>query len=181
MLLTERQMSVSQLAGWAERRRLYGVIDATDTPSVPERARLLGESRAVSLYRGSAEETLFAIAPYLVQLDWTLLEWITTELWTQPWGMFVFGDASIETLRTHFRQYLTVSGPQGESWYFRFYDPRVLRKYLASCTADELAAFYGPVRGYGVTDPETYGVSMFTRGEKTEPTPRATPSVVVLT
>jgi hypothetical protein len=156
-------MSVSQLARWAERGRLYAVLDATGTPSVPPRARALGEGRAVSLYRGRAEEDLFSIAPYLVQLDWPTLEWITSELWPEPWGVFVVADVPLDTLRSHFRRFLVVDGPDGESWYFRFYDPRVLARYLATCTSEEDGAFYGPVTAYGATDLATYGVTLFVR------------------
>jgi len=160
---SERNTSVSHVARWGEQGRVFAIVDATDTPSVPGRARALGEGRAVSLYRGRAEEDLFAIAPYLVQLDWPTLEWITGALWPEPWGVFVVADVPLEVLRSHFRRFLVVDGPEGESWYFRFYDPRVLPRYLASCTPDELTAFYGPVTAYGTTDLETYGVKWFTR------------------
>ena len=31
---------------------------------------------------------------------------------------------------------------------FRFYDPRVMRMYLPTCTAEELAIVFGPVGAY---------------------------------
>jgi hypothetical protein len=40
---------------------------------------------------------------------------------------------------------LTVSGAEGRKLYFRFYDPRVLRVYLPTCTTDERSTFFGPV------------------------------------
>jgi hypothetical protein len=177
---SERRVAVSALHGWAERGRLFAIIDATDTPSVPIKAFLLGETRAVSLYRGRPEETLAAIAPYLVQVDLPVLEWITAELWTEPWGMFVLAGETLETLRRHFRHFLTVTGPNGESWYFRFYDPRVLERYIGSSTAEELAAFYGPVIAYGVTDLETYGAKLFTRGDIAHARPQPAPTVAML-
>jgi hypothetical protein len=35
--------------------------------------------------------------------------------------------------------------PDGKIVYFRFYDPRVLRAYLTTCTDDEIRTFFGPV------------------------------------
>lgn len=159
-LLQEKIVPVIQLREWAARGRLFAILDATDTPSVPPKAAELGPDRAVSLYRGRAEEELWAIAPFLVHLDQDTLEWITDTLWPTPWGVFAMADQSLDALRLHFRRFLTVEGPKGESWYFRFYDPRVLTKYLGSCTAEELTTFLGPVRAFGVTDPVSYGVKI---------------------
>jgi hypothetical protein len=124
--LGERQYSVSQIREWAARGRLFAILDATDTPAVPAKARQLGEERAISLYRGRAEEELWSIAPFLVQVDEPLLEWMTAVLWPEPWGIFVLANDTLDELRGHFRRFLVVESPDGESWYFRFYDPRVL-------------------------------------------------------
>lgn len=159
----EPMTSVTALREWAERGHLYAILDATDTPSVPVRAQALGEERAVSLYRGQAEEALSSIAPYLVQVDASTLDWIASELWAEPWGVFVMASQTLEQLRTHFRHFLLVESPEGEQWYFRFYDPRVLPQYCATCTPAERKEFYGPVLAYGVTDVATYGVRLMPR------------------
>lgn len=165
--LATRSMNVLHLRGWAARGRLFAVVDATDTPAVPARARLAGD-RAVSLYRGRAEEELFAIAPHLFVADEAVVEWIAGDLWPGPWGFFALADASLEDLRLHYRRFLTVEGPSGESWYFRFYDPRVLRTYLGTCTDAELARFFGPARALAVADPDTYGVTVLSLGGRAE-------------
>ena len=36
----------------------------------------------------------------------------------------------------------------GKRLLFRYYDPRVLRVFLPTCTPAELAGFFGPIRGY---------------------------------
>lgn len=178
--LSERATSVSRVCEWAERGRLFAIVDATDTPAVPERASRLGEGRAVSLYRGDAEESLSAIAPYLIHLDWPTLEWIIETLWPTPWGVLVLADTPLDALRTHFRKFLVVDGPAGESWYFRFYDPRVLPAYLASCDDEQLRAFFGPVLAYGLTDHETYGVKVLSRGTERVPVrPVPPPNLVI--
>jgi hypothetical protein len=176
----EQQAGILQIREWAVRGRLFSVIDATDTPEVPRRAAALGEAAAISLYRGRAEEELFAIAPYLFRVDLETLDWIVGDLWPTPWGMFALADQPLDTLRLHFRRFLTVEAPNGESWYFRFYDPRVLPKYLATCTAGEVTEFFGPVRAFGVTDHASYGVTIIAPGSPSqEPTVKRTQPIVI--
>ena len=41
---------------------------------------------------------------------------------------------------------------EGQELYFRYYDPRVLRTYLPTCTPDELEQVFGPVLEYALED-----------------------------
>lgn len=132
------------------RGRLWAVVDSCDEPSVVKKVEEAGPERAVSLYRGSAEEQYESIAPYLFKADEPIFDWIASELWASPWGIFVAAESSLEILRTHFRHYLTVKGTDGKKYLFRFYDPRVLPGFLESSNAEELRNFFGPVRGYGL-------------------------------
>jgi hypothetical protein len=152
--------NIASLAQHAERGALYAVLDACDEPRVPAKVRELGSHCAVSLYRGPAEEDLSAIAPYLVAVDDEVLAWIGSALWSSPWGIFAVTDAPLEDVRTHFRRFLLVDAPDGDKWYFRFYDPRVLPRFLATCDSAQLSDFFGPVSTFGWTDPETYGVDL---------------------
>ena len=129
---------------------LYAILDACDEPGVVEKARLLGPERAVSLYRGSAEEDYSAFAPYLARVDESLVDWIVETLGDAPWGIFAVAAVDLETLRRHFRRFLKVRGPDGEAWYFRFYDPRILPSFLASCSAGEAEQLFGPVQRFAV-------------------------------
>lgn len=151
-LLQTRTASLDELRELAAAGRLYAVIDACDTPAVPMKAAELGEERAVSLYRGSAEEMYWAIAPYLFAVDEALLDWIVAELWTEPWGIFAVTDADLEAVRRHFRRFLLVQSPEGEQWYFRFYDPRVLPTFLESANSSQTAELFGLVGYFGVRD-----------------------------
>jgi hypothetical protein len=127
----------------------FALLDACDEPLVPAMARMRGE-RAVSLYRGWAEQDYWAVAPYLFELDQALVDWIVENLWESPWGMFVAADAPLDQLRKHFRRFLEVKAPDGRRLYFRFYDPRVLPTFLTTCTAHEAERFFGPVQWFGV-------------------------------
>jgi hypothetical protein len=148
-LVTTETVPLSDLRNLASKRQLYAILDACDAPGVPQKARELGEENAVSLYRGEAEEDFWAIAPYLISVDSSVLDWIASTLWEQPWGIFVVAEVNFETLRTHFRKFLTVSLPDGEKVYFRFYDPRVIQQFLPTCNQAELAEFFGSVQKFG--------------------------------
>jgi hypothetical protein len=146
--------SADDLRRLAGAGRLWALLDACDAPAVPEKVGDLGEERAVSLYRGGAEEDWWAIAPYLARADGSLIDWIAETLEAESWGVFVVADADLEGLRRHFRRFLIVEDPDGEEMYFRFYDPRVLAKFLPTCSSFELREIFGPVEAFGVPGEE---------------------------
>jgi hypothetical protein len=117
----------------------------------------------VSLYRGRAEEELWGICQWLAQADTETCDWISSDLWITPWGIFAVADADLETMRTHFRRFLVVKSPDGDPLYFRFYDPRVLPAFLESCTEAEVDELFGPIRAFAVTDTATYGLQLLLR------------------
>lgn len=71
--------------------------------------------------------------------------------------MFFFSDAKLKDLRKHFRKFLEVKRESGAKLVFRYYDPRVLRVYLPTCTPEERALVFGPVAEFLVEghDPAT--------------------------
>jgi len=46
-------------------------------------------------------------------------------------------------MRQHFRRFITVHDESGKPLLFRYYDPRVLRTFLPTCNAKELAEIFG--------------------------------------
>ena len=139
----------------AEQNALFAVVDACDAPEVPAMWQARGEARAASLYSSVAEKQYATFAPYLFQVDADVLAWLRRVLWQTPWGVFVFAPGqSLEDVRRHFRQFLLVQDAQGEEMYFRFYDPRVLRKYLPTCTPMELSQFYGSIKAFLIAEPD---------------------------
>lgn len=103
-----------------------------------------------SLYKGSAEEDLVGVAPYLFAIrdNTPFADWYFKEGWNQSWGTLVFANAAFEDVYKHFRKFLTIKTEDGEQLYFRFYDPRVLRIFLPTCDAQQLREFFGPVRHF---------------------------------
>lgn len=130
---------------------LYAVLDACDEPRVLAKVEELRPKRAVSLYRGWAESDYYDIAPYLVAVDGSVLNWLVDNLWADPWGVFVSTSVDMAALRRHLRHFLMVEDPDGRKLYFRFYDPRVLETYLQNCSPAEASQFFGPANAFGVT------------------------------
>lgn len=103
----------------------------------------------ICLYRGELDTEMAQVAPYLVRLlpDSPFTDYVLTG-WGQHWGLFLFTQTDLRTLRKHFRTFLIVHGPDGNPLYFRYYDPRVLRVFLPTCNAQETTTVFGPVTRY---------------------------------
>lgn len=99
------------------------------------------------------------VAPYLVQLESgsEFSNWIIEQGWGNHWGIFATSDADFRAMRRHFRTFLIVYDETGRPLRFRYYDPRVLRTYLPTCNAEELATVFDPVTSYLLedADPDT--------------------------
>ncbi len=64
----------------------------------------------------------------------------------------MLSDVSFGDLHRHFRHFLIVKDESGRKLYFRFYDPRVLRVFLPTCTKTQLREFFGPVEVFVLED-----------------------------
>lgn len=136
-----------------EFQPLYALLDAAIEPEV---LKVLFESKEqyLSLYEGPQGAQLTHFAPYVVRLpkESSLLEVLVEKGWGKSWGGYLTSREQLETLRQHFRHFLMVQMPDRKQVYFRFYDPRVLRVFLPTCTADEVKQFFGPVKQYLMED-----------------------------
>jgi hypothetical protein len=113
----------------------------------PAAGILDGGAQYESLYEGWSKADLTLFAPYLVSLppQSKLLEKLVSKGWGKSWGVYLTCNLGFSDLRHHLRHFLMVQMPDGKQVYFRFYDPRVLRVYLPTCTPEEIYQFFGPV------------------------------------
>lgn len=143
------------------REGLFALVDAARDPGIYD-ALLAPGVEVRCLYTEALPEPLARAAPYIVDLDRS--EHFTErfrQAWGRSWGVLVRSSADLDTLRRHFKSLNVVRGPDGQRLLFRYYDPRVLRVYLPTCTRDELAQVFGPVRAL-VTEGEDRGALGFT-------------------
>ena len=129
---------------FSETTRLYGVLDGIMVPGLPNRL-YEGQIPNYCLLKGDLTPDLVHAAPYLVLLspDSKFTDWVLSESIGKFWGIFFQSRHSIREMRRHFRAMSQAYDESGNRIAFRFYDPRVLRKYLPSCTPEELEAFFG--------------------------------------
>lgn len=99
------------------------------------------------LYGKELASTMDGRGPYLIPLhqDSSFLERLITAGWGNSWGIYLAGPTELQAIRRHLRRLFSVKLGDGRQALFRFYDPRVLRDYLPSCTNDELSQFFGPI------------------------------------
>jgi hypothetical protein len=110
------------------------------------------------LYSGDLSPRLQAAAPYIVRLfvNTPFVDEFFSKGWGASWGVLAVteDEVALRALRRHFRQFLKVKDQAGATLLFRFYDPRVLRVWLPTCTHDEAARFFGPVQRF-ITEGES--------------------------
>ncbi len=143
----------------------YAVLDAARSPNLLRWVERCGlQSR--SLYSGTAAITLAEQAPCLVQLapDGPALEHLLRSGWGQSLGIFVSSWAGFDELRIALKKKLVVRGADGRRRYFRFYDPRVARAFLATAdTAGVRWWFEGPIERYVMETADANALEMHRR------------------
>lgn len=132
-----------------ERRDVWMIVDAARDRRI---FRMLLESHFdySCLYSGTLPPALEIVAPYLIQLEFEdrYTRRLIEHAWGNSWGVFLRCNTRMDKLRRHLRGFLVVRDPKGEQLVFRYYDPRVLRIYLPTCTREELRTVFGPIERF---------------------------------
>jgi hypothetical protein len=128
------------------RPNVWAIIDCARDPqawSTLYSSTLLREC----LYAGALHPQMERVAPYLVQLEFGDSQTIrlVNRAWGNSWGILLRCGSSMTSLRKHLRKFLRVTGPQGKPLVFRYYDPRVMRVFLPTCSASQLDQLFGPI------------------------------------
>lgn len=133
--------------------RLYAVLDGASDRSVVESVYTL-HPPFECLYSGDLAPDLAECAPYLVEVKpgHAFTGWLMESCWGKSRGIYIEAECDIRQMRKHLRSLLLVQDPDGKTLYFRFYDPRVLRVFLPTCTPDEQSRIFGPARWIAMED-----------------------------
>ena len=130
---------------------VYALLDGARDPRIVPMLLASGMEYQ-SLYIGTLRPRLAAAAPYLAAVrrdqQGSLGSRVIDAGWGSSWGIYVESVETMTTMHRHFRRLLRVRDEQGRNLVFRYYDPRVLRLYLPTCTAGELRTFFGPVHRF---------------------------------
>jgi hypothetical protein len=129
--------------------RLYAILDGASVPDLPQR---LYETNTPNycLFRGELPPDLVHSAPYVAVLlpGASFTDWVLSECSGKHWGIFAHCRFSIKEIRRHCRALVNVVDEKGEPMIFRYYDPRVLRKFLPTCTPEETVDLFGKIETF---------------------------------
>jgi hypothetical protein len=127
--------------------RLYAVVDAARDTKLAFAARDRFGLELHSLFEGYLAPYLDHVAPHLIPMKPNSGY---LELWAahlgQSAGVLLLSEAPTDVVRAHLRHILIVTDEEDEEFSFRYYDPRVLRVYLRTCSVAEAREFFGPIR-----------------------------------
>ncbi len=148
------------VSGQKKNLHVYAIFDAArDERIYPAIVKSSGESRCLyaghqAFFLGELPQVLAEAAPHLVKLEPEALftRWMISRGWGDSWGIFLVSSAGLRELLRHFRRFLMVKDETGKAFYFRYYDPRVMRLYLPTCKTSELKMIFGLVDRFYVED-----------------------------
>lgn len=126
---------------------LYGVVDGAQDLELAYEAKCLYGQEIVTLFEGGMAPALADVAPYVVPVDPNtgyLENWASR--WGKNAGVLLTTSAGRDELCRHLRAIFVVQDDKGQQYFFRFYDPRVLRVFPSTCTVKEALEFFGPIR-----------------------------------
>ena len=131
---------------FGDRMLVYAILDGASIPELRTKFYEM-DPPYYCLFRGELEPDMASVAPYLVSLlpGTPFTDWVLKESFGKHWGIFLQSKYSIKEMRGHLRGNITVFNEEGNPMIFRYYDPRVITKYLPTCTGEELNEFFGVV------------------------------------
>ncbi|TCP97763.1 uncharacterized protein DUF4123 [Cricetibacter osteomyelitidis] len=136
--------------------KCYFILDANKHPLLhPEEF----ECRSESLFKGKFGEETKGVAPYLIEVhpypDYRIeselmglfhdKNAITKLNWHENLGIFIHSRHDFDTVFNHLRKFPILKDESGKWFFFRFYDPKVLRNYLniIANSPEKLSKFFG--------------------------------------
>jgi hypothetical protein len=144
---------------------LYGIVDAARDMELAFEAKCLYKQEIQTLFEGKVASALADVAPYLIMIHPNggyLKNW--ARHWGNSAGILFTTSADAHDLYAHLRHIFIVEDEQNQPYFFRFYDPRVLRTFLPTCTLQQLDEFFGPVRTWICETTEENGCIVYARG-----------------
>lgn len=145
-------------------QRLYGVVDAAQCVDLAYEAKVLFGKEIRSLFLTEVQTPLWDVAPYLVPID---PDSGYLENWARRWGsnagILLVSAADEDALCAHLRSIFVVADEEGQEYFFRFYDPRVLRAFLPTCSEDQMDELFGSIETFVVECAEGDGMFRFRR------------------
>lgn len=143
---------------------VYAVADGTLLPGLLAKLEE-HEPKNTCLFRGELPFDLAEAAPYLVKLekDNKFSDWLLNKSVEEPcciYAQTTVIDDFIQ-LRKHFRSFLRIESAEGKSLLFRYYDPRVMKTYLPTCTPEDNKILFNGIETYLIFNDEDKRLKTF--------------------
>ncbi len=133
---------------------LFAVVDAARNRELIRVARDRLGLQTQCLFDGESAKIMEGVAPYVVSLDRKRAldrdsrEFI--DMYAERLGssaaVMLFADVEADKVAVHLKKVFRAADETGRKYYFRFYDPRVLRPFIEVCEAGDATQFFGPIR-----------------------------------
>lgn len=118
-----------------------------------------------SLFHGTKDEALFDISPYIFEIDSSLFEKKEEPLLNLNQMVYVQTNESLEEVIIHFQQFI-YKLINNKEYFFRFWDARVLIRYLHDSNVEQLNLFFGNVIAFFVEDSVKHTFQKYEKGRK---------------
>ena len=130
----------------------------------------LGSLKNACLIDGKLSYEMAITAPYMVRLekDHPQTIEILKKGWGNSWGIFAitYPPATLINIRHNCKKIAMVQLPDDKRAYFRYYDPRVMRPYLPTCTIEEANKVFGHISEYIMEGEDPGTIHRFKRSEE---------------
>jgi hypothetical protein len=132
-----------------DAEHVFAALDGAGIANLLDRLYAEPRPEFACLFRGELAPDMAEVAPYLVRLEAgsEFFEWLVSG-WGNAWGIFVVAPEGFDlgAARRHLRKLNLVTGPDGATLMFRYYDPRIMRTFAPTCDLAQRKELFGPLR-----------------------------------
>lgn len=147
MTQAEQFLSDIEHQEWQDDRKLFALLDCAQLSNEDRRSvQGLDSSRSIGLFKGTSEEGLNEVEPFLLDpLNIPAshgISWLVQIEKTNPSVLWVASALTMNELVPHLRALLSADLPGAPNALLRFYDPRVFHKLMQVLDVDQKSLFF---------------------------------------
>jgi len=144
--------------------KTYCVLDGAAIEGLPMRLYDLDPMHEC-LIRGELTPDMVHVAPYVAFLipDDEFSKWVLENTLGKNAVIFINTRFSMTEMRNHLRALMNVCDEKGDPLLFRYYDPRVFRKFLPTCDSEQIETFFGKIDRFYVETEDGEGFAEYTQ------------------
>ena len=110
-----------------------------------------------SLFAGTKDEGLDDVVPFIFQIDTQFAQKVAEKPVIELKAVtIVQAGGTLDAVNAHFRPFI-YQKLKGREFYFRFWDARVLVKFLPTCDKEQIRTFFGDLESVIIADEEIPG------------------------